>query len=136
MSSPLLDILFAKFQQLPNGKYIIAYENAQLNSTSKTYTYPVHFKIASSPENAGTERARQIKVDTGNAPIGGPYVTWTPLGGANGTIVLSDSRSNSVFINQALGEGTWKEVKTTAGRAFAREVRVRKSPSGCLWPAT
>lgn len=53
-------------------------------------------------------------------------MTWTPLGGVNGTIVLSDSRSNSVFINQALGEGTWREVKTTAGRASAREVRVRK----------
>ena len=57
---------------------------------------------------------------------GAPSVTWSPLGGPNGTIVLSDSRSNSVFINQARGQGVWKEVKTNAGRGAGRELKVRE----------
>lgn len=73
-----------------------------------------------------SDRTREVRVDTGLVPSGVPSVTWTPLGGANGTIVLSDSKSNSVFVNQYLGEGEWWELSTTAGRAFGREVAVRK----------
>ena len=66
-------------------------------------------------------------MDTGVVPSGSPSVTWSPLGGSNGPIVLSDSKSGSVFVNQALGEGEWWELPTTAGRALGREVAIRKS---------
>lgn len=52
-------------------------------------------------------------------------MTWSPLGGTNGTIVVSDSDSNAVFVNQALGQGIWKQVNTTAGRAYSREIQIR-----------
>jgi hypothetical protein len=103
--------------QLPNSQYIVVFETIT-NSTSS-----VAFKLISNPENVGTEISRRIITSTGVTPRGNPYVTWSPLGGTNGTIVLSDSTSNSVFVNQALGEGLWREVSTTAGRAYGREVR-------------
>lgn len=66
---------------------------------------------------------REVITTTGAKPQGAPFVTWVSTGGVNGTIVLSDSTSNSVFVNQALGEGPWRVIETTAGRAYAREVR-------------
>ncbi|KAJ4377762.1 hypothetical protein N0V83_000592 [Neocucurbitaria cava] len=108
---------------LPNNQYIIAFELIQSSNSSseKSSTY---FKLTSTPENVGTERMQEVTTSTGRKSQGASYVTWSPVGGANGTIVLSDSVSNSVFVNQALGEGVWREIKTTAGRAYGREVRV------------
>lgn len=40
----------------------------------------------------------------------------------NGTIVISDSKSKDLYVNQALGEGPWKVLSTNAGRAYGREV--------------
>jgi hypothetical protein len=70
---------------------------------------------------------RTITTSSGLRPQGAPFVTWSSLGGVNGTIVVSDSTTNSLFVNQALGEGVWKVVKTTAGRAYGREVRAGRS---------
>ncbi|KAF2472391.1 BNR/Asp-box repeat protein [Lindgomyces ingoldianus] len=109
--------------KLPNGKYILTFEYAMLNATGK-YRYPIYYKISNDPENFGTEKAYRINVNTGVQPNGGPYVTWSPIGGVNGTIVVSDSDHNSIFVNRALGDGIWTEVKTPAGRAYSREVRI------------
>ncbi|KAH7397387.1 hypothetical protein BKA66DRAFT_408260, partial [Pyrenochaeta sp. MPI-SDFR-AT-0127] len=121
--------------QLPNNKYIIVFESTQ-NSGSSSAKHPVYFKLTSTPENVGTERMREVVTNTGVKLQGAPFVTWLSIGGANGTIVLSDSASNSIFINQALGEGSWKEVQTTAGRAFAREVRDGEFFNWLRWRAT
>ncbi|KAF2192968.1 glycoside hydrolase family 93 protein [Zopfia rhizophila CBS 207.26] len=110
--------------KLPNNKWILAYEYATLNETGQ-YHYPIYYRISNDPENFGTERSRRL-VDTVAQPYGGPYVTWTPIGGVNGTIIVSDSSTNSVYINQELGEGIWKEVRTTAARAYSRELKIRK----------
>ncbi|CAO2647579.1 Nn.00g085010.m01.CDS01 [Neocucurbitaria sp. VM-36] len=106
--------------KLPKNQYIIVFESTQNSNSSNNSLY---FKLTQTPENVAAERVHEITTSTGTRLQGAPYVTWSPVGGANGTIVLSDSTSNSVFVNQALGEGAWKEVKTTAGRAYAREVR-------------
>lgn len=82
----------------------------------------VNFKVTTSPENVGTEPAREIVTASGLKPQGAPFVTWSSLGGANGTIVVSDSASKDLYINQALGEGPWKVVSTNAARAYGREV--------------
>jgi hypothetical protein len=66
---------------------------------------------------------RGITTTSGLKPQGAPFVTWSSIGGANGTIVMSDSKTNSLFVNQALGEGPWRVVSTIAGRAYGREVR-------------
>jgi hypothetical protein len=108
--------------QLPNNQYIIVFESSQASNSSSA-TSVVNFKIAASPENAGTERVRDITTSSGLKPQGASFVTWSSVGGANGTIVLSDSITNSLFVNQALGEGPWKTVSIIAGRAYGREVR-------------
>ena len=113
-------------RQIANNKYIVAYQQGLLNATSNTLSYPVYYKITSNPLNSASDRTREVRVDTGIVPSGSPSVAWTPIGGANGTIVLSDSKSSSVFVNQALGEGEWWELKTTAGSALGREVVIRK----------
>jgi hypothetical protein len=71
---------------------------------------------------------RTIATTSGLKPQGAPFVTWSSMGGANGTIIVSDSTTNSLFINQALGEGSWNVVKTIAGRAYGREVRAGRLP--------
>ena len=86
----------------------------------------MYYKLATSPENFASAPAQKIVVTDGVQPNAGPFVTWTSYGGTNGTIVVSDSNNKNVYVNEALGQGTWKEVKTTAGRAYSREVQVRK----------
>jgi hypothetical protein len=116
----------ATVAKLPNGRYIQTFVYSLLNNSTNKNTFPVYYKIASSLEGFAKEPARKLDVNTRAQPNGSPFVTWTPLGGVNGTIVVSTSDSNSVFINQALTEGSWKEVGTPAGRAYSREVRIRK----------
>jgi hypothetical protein len=116
----------ATVAKLPNGRYIQTFEYGLLNNSTNKNTFPVYYKIASSLEGFAKEPARKLDVNTRAQPNGSPFVTWTPLGGVNGTIVVSTSDSKSVFINQALTEGSWKEVGTPAGRAYSREVRIRK----------
>jgi hypothetical protein len=65
---------------------------------------------------------REIITSSGLKPRGTPSVTWSSLGGANGTIVVADSLTNALFINQALGEGVWKAVSVNLARAYGREV--------------
>ncbi|KAF2825160.1 hypothetical protein CC86DRAFT_325055 [Ophiobolus disseminans] len=111
----------ASVAKLPNKQYLIAFESSPSNGTNSASI--TNFKITASPENAATERIRDIVSTTGVKPQGASFVTWSLIGGANGTIILSDSVTNSIFVNQALGEGPWKVVATTAGRALGREVR-------------
>jgi hypothetical protein len=97
-----------------------------INQTSKRYKFPIYYKLSPDPENANTEPWHRLEVDVGTQPNGGPYATWSPLGGLNGTIVVSDSDHRPLWINQALGEGIWKEVQNPHGLAYSREVRIRK----------
>jgi hypothetical protein len=118
-----------KYIQVSPSLYIFAFQmktSPSVNSTNPTPTSAIAYKLASNSENAGAAAILKITTDKGYIPVGAPSVTWSPLGGPNGTIVLSDSKSTSVFINQALGQGSWREVKTNVGRSLGREVRVRK----------
>lgn len=112
------------YHQLPNNQYIIVFNSSTANKTNDASA--VNYKITTSPENTATERTREIITTTSALPRGASYVTWSSVGGANGTIILSDSTSNSIFFNQALGEGQWKVLATPAGRALGREARARK----------
>jgi len=82
----------------------------------------VKFKVATKPEDFGTASTHDIITATGIKPRGAPSVTWSSIGGKNGTVVVSDSISNLLFVNQALGEGPWRVISTTAARAYGREV--------------
>lgn len=109
------------FHQLPNKQYIVVTGSAN-NSTSK-----VQFQLTSNLEKAATGSPQDVVTSTGVKLQSAPFVTWLSLGGTNGTLVLSDSTSSSVFVNEALGQGVWKEVSTAAARAYGREVKASKS---------
>lgn len=113
-------MISVNLSQLPNKQYIVVTESSN-NSTSK-----VQFQLTSSPETAATGSPQDVVTSTGVKLQSAPFVTWLSLGGANGTLVLSDSASSSVFVNEALGQGVWKEVITAAGRAYGREVKASK----------
>jgi hypothetical protein len=110
-------------------QYIILFESVQSINSSSSSSSAVNFKITTTPENAGTQGMRSITTASGLRPQGASFVTWSSLGGANGTIIVSDSTTNALFVNQALGEGLWKVVSTTAARAYGREVHAGMSLS-------
>ena len=104
----------------------MTFEYAQLNETG-SYIYPVHFRIADDPEKFDAHKSIRL-VAPGFRPDAAPYVTWSPVGGSDGTIVVSDADNNAVFVNQRLGRGDWRGIANPAGRAYSRELKIRKSP--------
>ncbi|KAJ5815649.1 hypothetical protein N7474_007426 [Penicillium riverlandense] len=109
--------------QLPNGLWIMTYEYGSFFNTSD-YSFPVYFRLSKNPENFGEVEGQRIVVNDGTQPASSPYVTWTPYGGPNGTIIVSCGTLSSVFINQALGEGEWTEVSTPEGTSYTRSLRI------------
>ncbi|ORY04667.1 hypothetical protein BCR34DRAFT_491366 [Clohesyomyces aquaticus] len=122
--------------QLPNGKWVVSFEYAMLNGTNTTtdYIFPVHIRIADDPEKF--DGSPSIPVKSPGAPTrpdAAPYVVWSPVGGENGTLVLSDNDNSVVFINQKLGLGEWQWLETGASNAYSRELRIPKDDTSKLW---
>ncbi|RLL99625.1 hypothetical protein CFD26_108296 [Aspergillus turcosus] len=109
--------------KLPNGKYIYTYEYGGFFGTN-SYSFPVYFRISSDPENFAAAPGVRLVTTTGYTPSSSPYVVWSPYGGVNGTIIVNAYSSGSIFVNQALGEGPWREIKTPAPGAYTRMLRV------------
>jgi hypothetical protein len=118
--------------QLPNGKFLMTYEYGGGPGGGSGYQFPVHFKIVADPEKFGPATGIQLKATDGTVPTGSPYVVWTPVGGANGTIIVSAHSNSEVFVNTKLGEGAWKKVATPEGNAYTRHLRVLKDTTKLL----
>ncbi|KAH5104777.1 hypothetical protein HBH72_063720 [Parastagonospora nodorum] len=121
-SSVLADqIGMGSVAKVTNNQYIITFESEESgNGTSPLSS--VKFKVATSPEDFGKTSTHDIMTAAGLKPQGAPSVTWSSIGGQNGTVIVSGSTSNLLFVNQALGQGPWRAVSTTAARAYGREV--------------
>ncbi|KAJ5097784.1 hypothetical protein N7456_008505 [Penicillium angulare] len=115
--------------KLPNGKYILMHEYGSFFNTSD-YSFPVYYRLAENPEDFNSAEGIQLIASDGTEPLSAPYVTWTPYGGKHGTIVASAESSSSLFINQALGEGEWMEIKCAEGASYSRSVRVLEQGTG------
>ncbi|KAF2732503.1 hypothetical protein EJ04DRAFT_608203 [Polyplosphaeria fusca] len=132
--SVINDVAFTNYTDRPgmttvvkmgNGQFILTFEYAHIIDSNDTYKYPIYYKLSYDPENFGTADSHKLIPDNPDAlPNGGPTVAWTPWGGANGTIIVSDSDSNPVWTNQMLGKGIWKEIQTSAGRSYSKEMRI------------
>ncbi|KAJ4364148.1 hypothetical protein N0V83_009603 [Neocucurbitaria cava] len=109
---------------LPNGKYIMTYEYGGGPAITSSYQFPVYFKLSSDPEAFGSATGISLQTANGTIPTGSPYVVWSPVGGKNGTIIVSASSNSQVFINKGLGEGEWKMVATPEATAYTRHLRV------------
>ncbi|CAI6337866.1 unnamed protein product [Periconia digitata] len=117
--------------ELPNGQFIMTYEYGGGPDFSN-YQFPVYFKIVSDPEQFGPATGRVLKATDGTIPTGSPYVVWSPVGGANGTIIASAHSHTDVFINTQLGEGPWTRVATGELTHYTRHLRVLQDTSKLL----
>jgi hypothetical protein len=85
---------------------------------------PVYYRFAYSPFDFRFGYSYPITV-RGVQPNASPYVVWSPVGGVNGTIVVSDNHWNSVFTNTHNGEpDRWEEHASGAPRCYSRPLHV------------
>ncbi|KAG9231033.1 glycoside hydrolase family 93 protein [Amylocarpus encephaloides] len=113
--------------QLPNKKYMMTYEYGG-GQTSGGYAFPVHYRISANPLKFNDSPDFAIISNDGIQPTGSPTITWSSVGGENGTIVVTAHSNSQVFVNQALGDpGRWETVATPQERAYTRHVRILKN---------
>ncbi|KAM3083288.1 hypothetical protein ACMFMG_003943 [Clarireedia jacksonii] len=112
--------------QLPNKKYMMTYEyGGGPTLVSGSYSFPVYYRISSSPLTFINATGIPIVTDTKVQPFGSPYLTWSPVGGKDGTILVSCGGASEVFVNQALGaKDAWKKIPTPEGISYTRHLRV------------
>jgi hypothetical protein len=115
--------------QLPNGKFLMTYEYGGGPGASG---FPVYFKTASDPEKFGPATGVLLKATDGTVPTGSPYVVWSPVGGTNGTLIVSAHSHSDIFINKKLGEGAWTRVATGETNHYTRHLRVLKDTTKLL----
>ncbi|KAL2018681.1 hypothetical protein VTK56DRAFT_516 [Thermocarpiscus australiensis] len=120
--------------RLPNGKYIMTYEYGGGPAIPSSYQFPVYYKVASDPEQFGPATGISLKTSDSFIPTSSPYVVWSPVGGKNGTIIVSAQSSGDIYINTGLAEaGTpWRRVATPEANAYTRHLRVLKDPTKLL----
>ena len=111
----------------PIKKWIVVHELPVGNSSSHGSNYPVYYRLADSPLDFRHSEGLQIVIDDKVAPNASPYVTWSPVGGPNGTIVVSDADGSQVYTNRFGGAlDKWEEHATPAGATYSRAVHVLK----------
>ncbi|KAH8728147.1 Sialidase [Phaeosphaeriaceae sp. PMI808] len=110
----------------PVKKWILVHELPIGNSSSHGVHYPVYYVLADSPLKFGKEKGLPIVVNNGTAaPNASPYVVWSPLGGPNGTIVVSDADRSQVYTNKFGGDvNKWEEHGTPAGAVYSRAIQI------------
>jgi hypothetical protein len=109
----------------PIAKWILVHEFPVGNSSSYGVNYPVYYRLADSPLDFRHAEGHPIIINNTTAPNASPYVVWTPFGGSNGTIIVSDADRSSVYTNQFGGaDDKWKEHSTLAGATYSRAVHV------------
>lgn len=101
----------------------MTYEHGSFFNT-QSYSFAVSYRITSDPESFNSAPNYLLKTANGFQPTSSPYVVWTPYGGANGTIIVSSGTSGSIFVNQALGQGEWREIATPEPASYSRSLRI------------
>nr|WP_235007288.1 sialidase family protein [Haloarcula mannanilytica] len=107
--------------ELPNGNYMIGYEVVGPDLEGE-----VHVKTSPDARDWGdpTDLGNPVATADGRRFVNGPYVTWTPHGGENGTVLVSakqlvdedrnpaEGNGEVVLANTDLdGSGDWTAVK-------------------------
>jgi len=111
----------------PIDKWILVHERPIGNSSSYGSNYPVYYVTADSPLDFRLSKGQPIVVDKKIVPNASPYVVWSPLGGPNGTIVVSDADRSQVWTNRAGGDvDAWEEHATPAGAVYSRAIQILK----------
>lgn len=125
---------------LPNGQWMMTYEfggGPVVGASNSTYGFPVYYRIAASPLLFNKSVGQPLIAKSANGmqiqPQSSPYLTWSPVGGDNGTIVVSSGTYEQVFLNRALGaSGAWKAWDTPQVPAYTRHLRILPDPTKLL----
>ncbi|KAI0203882.1 glycoside hydrolase family 93 protein [Astrocystis sublimbata] len=103
--------------RLPNGSYIFAYEACGSDGCR------VNYRLTRDPLDILSAQSYQLKSTTGTTTTDSPFLVWSSVGDANGTIVLSGGSTSSIFVNQQLGDpDSWVEYTTPQPSAYGRSV--------------
>jgi len=109
----------------PVKKWILVHEYPIGNSSSHGSHYPVYYRLADSPLDFRLSEGLPIVINENFVPNASPYVTWSPSGGPNGTIVVSDADRPHVYTNQFGGQvDKWKAHMTPAGATYSRAIHI------------
>ncbi|WP_051172056.1 CBM35 domain-containing protein [Microbacterium indicum] len=107
--------------ELPDGTYLATYEVVNL-PTASANAAPVYFKTSPDGLDWGDETSigTPIQLENGRGLGSSPYVTWSPSGGPNGTVVVASMWSldgnqvidggQNFYVNHNLGQGTWETL--------------------------
>jgi hypothetical protein len=117
---PVDDVAYETYQARPGmtviahippiDKWVLVHELPVGNSSSHGSNYPVYYVMADNPLDFRLSKGRPIVVDDKIVPNASPYVVWSPYGGPNGTIVVSDADRRQVWTNSAGGDvDAWEE---------------------------
>ncbi|MDR2929760.1 MAG: DUF1080 domain-containing protein [Propionibacteriaceae bacterium] len=111
---------------LPDGTFMMSYEMCR-DATDADHACQVYVKVSSNgldwgdPSDPGT----LVQTSDGRQLLHTPYITWSPAGGPNGTVLISGQRIGTgttgnytvqpesgrvIFANTNLGVGPWFEV--------------------------
>ncbi|RYP28379.1 hypothetical protein DL767_007251 [Monosporascus sp. MG133] len=111
----------------PVKKWILVHELPVGNSSSHGVNYPVYYRLADSPLDFRLSEGLPIVINNETAPNASPYVVWSPVGGPNGTIVVSDADRSQVYTNRFGGAvNKWEEHATPAGATYSRAIHILK----------
>jgi hypothetical protein len=112
----------------PIKKWIFVYEFPIGNSSSHGVNYPVYYRLADNPLEFDSAEGLPIVINGTFAPNASPYVVWSPVGGPNGTIIVSDADNSQVFTNRFGGAlDKWEMHDTPHPSAYSRALHVFKN---------
>lgn len=123
---------------LPGGKWIMTFEYgggpnphpepARGDDDDDAWWFPVYYRVADSPLGFASAPDQLLDVHR-TVPTSSPYVTWTPSGGANGTIVVTAKSTGGIYVNTRLGDAaSWEFRPTPQPAAYSRQVMVMDDP--------
>jgi hypothetical protein len=115
---------------LSNGLFVMTYEFYGAAEGG----FAVYVRLATDPLDFAASAGHPVKTGAGLVPTSGPYVVWTPAGGANGTVIVSANSDSAVFTNAALATPgvPWNRVSTPAPASYSRHLRVMPNSKDIL----
>ncbi|KAK4186972.1 Sialidase [Podospora australis] len=109
----------------PINKWILVYEYPIGNSSSHGVNYPVYYRLAEHPTEFDSAPGIPIVIEGKVAPNASPYVVWSPSGGPNGTIIVSDADRDEVYSNRFGGDPEkWEMHPCSQPSAYSRALHV------------
>lgn len=113
---------------LPNGSYFMTYEFYGAVEEA----FAVYYRISDSPLTFNEAGYGQVvRATDGSFPVSSPYNVWTPVGGPNGTIVVSCGDAEEAWISRDLAN-TWETVVTPEKTSYTRSLLVERDEKTVL----